>query len=161
MRDFTGMLRIALAVVHLIGLSIAVASIYTRALVFKEVSDRAALHRGFRADNWWGISALILVATGVWRALASLEKSSSWYWTNHVFQVKIGLLILIFLLEVWPMITLLTWRWAEKSSRLPTMDVIRRKGRRISRISDIQAFLLLAIIVAAVAMARGYDVQLP
>src|SRR5689334_24996686 len=118
-----GMLRIALAVVHLLGFSVAVASIYSRALVFKEVSDRAALHRGFRADNWWGISALVLVGTGLWRALASVEKASSWYWTNHIFQAKMALLGLILMLEIWPMIVLLSWRWAEKRSALPTMDV--------------------------------------
>ena len=152
------MLRIVLAVVHLLGFSIAVASIYSRALIFTEVSDRAALHRGFRADNWWGISALILIATGLWRAFGSFEKTSSWYWTNHVFQGKMALLGLILLLEIWPMITLTSWRWAEKRSALPTMDVIRRKGKRIARISDIQALLVIGIIVAAVMMARGYDV---
>src|SRR4051812_39510482 len=104
---FTVMLRIALAVLHLLGFSIAVASLYGRALVFSDVTDRAALHRGFRADNWWGISALLLVATGLWRALGSMEKASSWYWANHVFQAKMALLALVVILEVWPMITLL------------------------------------------------------
>lgn len=152
------MLRIALAVVHLLGLCIAVASIYGRALVFSDVTDRAALHRGFRADNWWGLSALILIGTGLWRAFASLEKTSSFYWPNHIFQAKMALFGLVFILEVWPMITLLSWRWAEKRSALPTMDVIRKKGRRIARVSDVQLLLLLGIVVAAAMMARGYDV---
>lgn len=150
------MLRIALAALHLIGLSIAVGSIYLRALIFSDVSDRAALHRGFRADNWWGISALVLIATGLWRAFGSMEKTSSYYWPNLIFQAKMAMLGLVLLLEIWPMITLLSWRWAEGRSALPTMDVIRRKGKRISRISDLQALLLAGIIVAAVMMARGY-----
>ncbi len=153
------MLRIALATLHLVGLSIAVASIYGRSLVFSEVTDRAALHRGYRADNWWGISALILLATGLWRAFGSMEKSSSSYWSSHVFQGKMAMLGLVLLLEIWPMITLIGWRWAERRSALPTMDVIRRKGKRIARVSDIQMILLLGIIVAAVMMARGYDIM--
>jgi putative membrane protein len=152
------MLRIVLAVVHLIGLCIAVASIYSRALVFNDVADRAALHRGFRADNWWGLSAVVLIATGLWRALASTEKATSYYWHNHVFLAKMALFALIILLEIWPMITLLSWRWAEKRSALPTMDVIRKKGRRIARLSDVQLLLVVAIVVAAVMMARGYDI---
>jgi uncharacterized membrane protein len=56
------------------------------------------------------------------------------------------------------MITLAGWRFAERRSALPAMDVIRRKGKRISRISDVQLLLVLAILVAAVTMARGYDV---
>src|SRR6185503_17375652 len=123
------MIRIALAAIHLLGVSIAIASIYLRALAFSDVTDRAALHRAFRADNWWGGSALILIATGLWRAFASLEKTSSYYWTNHVFQAKMALLGLVFVLEVWPMITLLGWRFAERRSALPTMDIIRRKGK--------------------------------
>lgn len=150
------MLRILLAVVHLLGFSIAVASIYLRALVFSDVPDRAALHRGFRADNWWGASALVLIATGLWRAFGSIEKASGYYWSNHAFLGKMALLGLILVLEVWPMITLLGWRWAEKRSALPAMDVIRRKGKRIARISDVQTLLLLGILVAAVMMARGY-----
>jgi putative membrane protein len=151
------MLRIALAVVHLIGLCIAVASIYGRAFVFNEVADRAALHRGFRADNWWGLSALVLIATGLWRAFGSMEKASSYYWPNHIFQAKMAMLGIILVLEIWPMITLLSWRWAEKRSALPTMDVIRRKGKRIARLSDLQLLLLVGMIVAAAMVARGYD----
>jgi len=154
------MLRIALAAVHLLGLSIAVASIYMRALLFREISDRAALHRGFRADNWWGVAALVLIASGLWRAFGGFEKAPSYYWANHVFQAKMALLGLVIVLELWPMLTLLGWRFAEARSALPTMDVIRRKGRRISRVSDVQAFLVLVIIVAAVMMARGYDITL-
>jgi putative membrane protein len=150
------MLRIALAALHLIGLSIAVGSIYLRALILSDVTDRAALHRAFRADNWWGISALVLIGTGLWRAFGSMEKTSSYYWPNYVFQAKMAALGLVLLLEIWPMITLVGWRWAEGRSALPTMDVIRRKGKRIARISDLQALLLIGIIVAAVMMARGY-----
>jgi putative membrane protein len=154
------MLRIALAASHLLGLCIAVASIYMRALVFREISDRAALHRGFRADNWWRVSALLLIATGLWRAFGGFEKASSYYWTSHVFQAKMALLGLIIVLELWPMFTMLGWRFAEARSALPTMDVIRRKGRRISRVSDIQLLLVLAMIVAAVSIARGYDIRM-
>jgi putative membrane protein len=153
-----GMLRIALATLHLLGLSIAIASIYSRALSFSEIADRAALHRGYRADNWWGISALILIATGLWRAFGGMEKSSSYYWTSHIFQLKMALFGLVFLLEIWPMITLMSWRWAEKRSALPTMDVIRRRGKRIARISDLQTILVVGILVAAVMTARGYSV---
>ena len=39
------------------------------------------------------------------------------------------------------------------------VNIIRRKGKRISRISDIQAFLVIAILIAATMMARGYDVK--
>jgi putative membrane protein len=64
----------------------------------------------------------------------------------------------IFLLEIWPMITLIRWRGALRRKRdawRPDETV----ARRISIISYTQVVLLLAMLVAAVSMARGYGYQ--
>ena len=153
------MLRIALAVAHLLGVAMAVGSVYARARVFNEVRDRDTLSRGFAADNWWGASAVILIATGLWRAFASLEKTSSYYWSNHVFYAKMGLLAAIFLLEIWPMVTLIRLRVAAGKGTLPDAESLRATGKRIARISDVQLLLLVGLITAAVMMARGYGAR--
>lgn len=150
------MLRIALAVVHLVGMAVAVGSVYSRARALNDLRDRDSLRRGFVADNWWGISFGILVATGLWRALASLEKTSSYYWSNHVFYAKMGLLAAILLLEIWPMVTLIRWRAAAGRGTLPEIETLRGAGKRIARVSDVQLLLLLGLVTAAVMMARGY-----
>ena len=61
----------------------------------------------------------------------------------------------IFLLEIWPMFTLMRWRGAlrrERDAWRPDETV----ARRISIISYVQVALLVAMVVAAVSMARGY-----
>lgn len=150
------MLRIVLAVLHLLGMAIAASSVEGRARALRHVKDIESLHRGFRADNWWGISAVVLIVTGLWRAFGSLEKSSSYYWGNHVFWAKMGLLGLVLALEIWPMITLIRWRVAERRGALPPIDALQVAGKRIALISSIQTWLVIALIVAAVMMARGY-----
>ena len=153
------MLRIALAVLHLLGVAMALGAVFSRARALNDVRDSATLHRGFTADNWWGISAGLLIATGLWRAFGSLEKTSTYYWTNHVFYAKMGLFGLVFALEIWPMITLLRWRAAERKGTLPPLETLHATGKRIARISDVQTLLILGIVVAAVMMARGYGAR--
>lgn len=150
------MLRVVLAVFHLLGMGIAVGSVFARARALNDVRDTAALKRGFAADNWWGVSAGVLLATGLWRAFGSLEKSSSYYWSNHVFYAKIGLFVLVFALEIWPMVTLIRWRRAAATGALPAPEALHAGARRIARISDIQLLLLVCIIAAATMLARGY-----
>ena len=152
-------MRIALATLHLLGMAIAVGAIYVRARVMNSLGDIAALKRGLTADTWWGISFLLLLVTGLWRAFGSVEKSSAYYWSHHVFYAKMGLLIAILALEVWPMVTLIRWRIADGRGGLPPMESMRPIGKRIARISDVQAVLLVGIVVAAVMLARGYGTR--
>ena len=150
------MLRIALAVVHLLGMAIGLGSVYARARTLNRLDEPGDLRRGLIADNWWGISAAILISTGLWRVFGSMEKASSYYWSNHVFYAKMGFLVLILVLEIWPMVTLIRWRIAQQRGTLPDLDAIRPAARRIARISDVQTLLLLGLITAAVMMARGF-----
>jgi putative membrane protein len=150
-------LRILLAVAHLLGFGIALGSIYARARTFNRLDGNPdSLRRGFAADTWWGVSAVVLLGTGLWRAFAGLEKTPSYYWHSHVFYAKMGLLVVILLLEIWPMLTLMQWRMGERRGTLPAADMLTSRGKRIARISDVQLLLLVGMIVAAVMMARGY-----
>jgi putative membrane protein len=149
-------LRIALALIHLIAWAMALGAVFARARTFNDVRDHDQLTRGFTADNWWGVSALLLVSTGLWRLFGSVEKTSSYYWGSHAFYGKMGLFAVVFALEIWPMVTLIRWRRAQGRGTLPGLDGLRPTMRRIARISDIQTLLLVLIATMAVMMARGY-----
>jgi putative membrane protein len=154
------MLRIALAVLHLLALGIGLGAIYSRGRALKTMGTTpCALRHALAADTWWGIAALLWLTTGLWRALAGTEKASSYYWSNHVFQAKMGLFALVFLLEIWPMMTLINWRRLRAKGTLPTQDTLTPVARRIARISDLQTLLIVAIVTAAVLMARGYGAR--
>ncbi|MGH7464604.1 MAG: DUF2214 family protein, partial [Longimicrobiales bacterium] len=61
----------------------------------------------------------------------------------------------ILVLEVWPMITLVQWRI--RTARGELVDTSRAGA--FSRISIIQALLVVGMVFAATAMARGYGLQ--
>jgi putative membrane protein len=150
------MLRVALAAVHLLALGIGLGAVFGRARALSNLTDAAALRRAFAADTWWGIAALLWIGTGLWRVLGGIEKTPSYYWTNHVFLAKMGLLALILVLELWPMVTLIRWRIAQGRGSLPPMGILRGTARGLARISDVQTLLIIGMVIAAVMMARGY-----
>ena len=150
------MLRISLAVLHLLALGIGLGAVYSRARSANKLGESPELlKRVFAADSWWALAAGLWIATGLWRAFGGMEKASSYYWTNHVFYAKMALLGLIFALEIWPMMTLVRWRAASQRGPIDTSE-LTAKGRKIARISDVQLLLVIAMVIAAVMMARGY-----
>jgi putative membrane protein len=154
------MLRIALAALHLLALGIGLGAVYARARSLNRVdATDGSLSRAFAADSWWGLAAGVWIITGLWRVLAGTEKTPSYYWHNHVFLAKMGFLVLILALEIWPMATLIRWRSASKRKMLPPPEQLSATGKRIARISDVQTLLVIAMVVAAVMMARGYGAR--
>ena len=149
------MLRLFLAAMHLIALGIGLGAVWARANALSRPLDRAAMVRAFRADTWWGIAAALWIATGLWRLLGGTEKSTSYYMRNHVFFTKMSFLVIILLLEIGPMITLIRWRQIAGRGT-SAWNPNPAAARRIARISYIEAALIIAMVFAAVAMARGY-----
>ena len=147
------MLRLVLAAVHLIALGIGLGAVWARGRALGAAHEQGALRRAFAADGWWGVAALLWIGSGLWRLLAGTEKATAYYTHNHVFWAKMGLLVVILILEIWPMLTLIRWRRRSKSS---VAGADSATARAIARISYVQAVLVLAMVAAAVSMARGY-----
>src|SRR4051812_35266507 len=121
------MLRITLAVLHLLALGVGLGAIYARARALNTIESPDAMRRVLAADAWWGIAALLWIGTGLWRAFAGTEKPSGYYWSNHVFYAKMGLLLVVLLLELVPMVALIGWRRAVAAGTLPaTADLAPR-----------------------------------
>jgi putative membrane protein len=62
-----------------------------------------------------------------------------------------ALLVVILLLELWPMVTLIRWRVLVGQGTVPKPG----PTAAIARISYLQALLLVGMVLAATAMARG------
>ena len=145
-------LRWMLAAVHLVGFGIGLGAVWARGRSIASHSlDRAALDRTFAADSWWGVSALLLIGSGLWRLLGSTEKPTAYYLANHVFYTKLAFLVGILVLELWPMVTLIRWRVLVAKGIQPEAG----PAAAIARISYLQALLLIGMVLAATAMARG------
>src|SRR6266702_1023328 len=135
-------IRWLLAAVHLLALGVGLGAVWARGHALQAPLDVPALRRVFYADTWWGIAALLWIGTGLVRAFGGYEKGAFYYLHNHLFWAKMGLLAPI------------RWRVAVARGALP----VTRAASRFARISFGQAVLVVLMVLAATAMARGYGV---
>jgi putative membrane protein len=145
------LIRWIFAALHLVGLGVGLGAVWARARALRGPLDPAGLRRVFYADGWWGVAAAIWIGTGLVRVIAGLEKSMEYYLQNHVFWGKMTLLLAILVLEVSPMVTLVRWRVQARRGETPDTKL----AGRLASISYLQAVLVLLMVLAATAMARG------
>jgi putative membrane protein len=148
------MTRWLLAAVHLLGLGVGLGAVWARARALRRPLDSHGIRRVLAADAWWGIAAVLWIGSGLWRLFGGEEKGTAYYFQNHVFWTKMGLFLLILVLEIGPIITFTRWRRQVAQGVLPDLS----SAPRIARVSVIQAVLVVLMVFAATAMARGYGV---
>jgi putative membrane protein len=146
------MLRWALAAIHLSALGIGLGAVWARGRALAGPLDGAGLRRVFTADSWWALAAILWIGTGLLRAFAGFGQGTAYYVHNHLFWTKMGLLGLVLALEIRPMMLLIRWR--VDLARGTTVDT--RAAPALARISAAQALLVLLMVLAATAMARGF-----
>lgn len=149
------LLRLTLASLHLLALGLGLGAVIARGTALRESASNATLRRAFRADTTWGFAAALWLATGLWRLFAATEKPTAYYLANPMFHAKMGLFLLVVVLELWPMITLIRWRRAFRTGESAERLMGRDAGRRIALLSHIEALIVVAMIFVAVALARG------
>ncbi len=146
------MVRWLLAAVHLLALGIGLGSVWARArLLAAPTLDGPTLRRALTADVWWGVAAILWVGSGLWRLLAATEKSTAYYLGNRAFWTKMALFLAILVLESTPIVRLGAWR--RQLGRGETPDLSTAPG--MARTSYVQVVLVVLMVLAATAMARG------
>jgi putative membrane protein len=147
------MLAVAISALHVLALGMGLGAIFARARALRALAhgDASAVPRVLFADNFWGVAALLWLATGLTRAFGGLEKGRDFYLYNGLFWVKMGLFASVFALEVAPMVAFIRWRIAIGKGSKP--DTTR--AATFARISDVETALVVAIPFVAAAMARG------
>lgn len=148
------MVRWIVATLHLLALPIGLGSVWARARALSGSLDPAGVRRVLLADTVWGVAAFLWLGTGIWRAFGGLEKGTSYYLSNPFFHAKIGLFLVILLLELWPMITLIRWRIRLGKGQ----PVDTAPARSFARISYVEAGLVTLMVFWATAMARGMGI---
>ena len=144
------------AALHVLALGIGLGAIWGRRRAFLGLLDDRGLDRLFYADSMWGMAALLWVLTGLARAFGGLGKGTAYYLASDAFIIKMALSVLILLLEIGPMITPIRWRRARRRG----LSIDTSRARTYATISTIQALLLVGMVLAATAMARGLGVDL-
>lgn len=106
------------------------------------------------ADTLWAVAAVLWITTGLVRAFGGFEKGTVYYLHSGAFHAKMALLAAVLVLEVWPMVTFIRWRGRHKRGDPINFEI----SRALARISYVQAGLVVLMVLAATAMARGIGV---
>jgi putative membrane protein len=146
------MMRWLVATLHLLVLPLGLGAIWSRARALGRLTSVEKLASVFVADNFWGGAAVLWIATGLWRAFGGLEKGTAYYLHDHAFHLKMGLLCVVLLLEIWPMSMLIRWR--SHARRSQAVDI--HQAPALARVSYVQFGLVIFMVFAATALARGY-----
>jgi putative membrane protein len=141
-----------IATLHLLALPLGLGAVWARSRALSRAHDASNLSRVFVADSLWGLAAVLWIATGLFRVFGGIEKGAAYYLHDRALFIKMALLVVILLLEVWPMATLIRWRIQVRRGT----SINRGSAPLLARISAIQAGLVVLMVGAATAVARGY-----
>lgn len=118
-----------------------------------EPTNARLLKDVYLADAHWGVAALLWIGTGLARSFGGIEKAPAFYTRNGFFHLKLTLFVVVFLIEIAPMVGLIRWRMAGKKD--PAFVPDPGSARSWARASFVELLLLLAILLVAPFMARG------
>ena len=148
--------RAVVAALHYLALGIGLGAVVARGVRLRALrrspGDATQLGPLFNADSLWGLAAALWLATGLLRAFAGLEKATAFYLRNGFFYVKMSLFLVVFALEITPMVTFIKWRRARAGGATPWADA---PVGRLVRLNDVEVVLVVLIPFAATLMARG------
>jgi putative membrane protein len=150
--------RWLLAALHLLAFGFALYAVLSRARALRRLdtaqsvqANELRLRDVFRSDTIWGVTAIVLIVTGVMRAFGGFEKGGSYYLHEPLFHLKMTVLVVILLIEVTPALAMIRWRAALAQGG--PIDLTRAK--RFAWLSDLEAGLVMLMVIAASGMARG------
>ena len=145
------MLSAVVSSLHLLALAIGLPAVFLRGRALKGRLDADGVRRVLAADNVWGIAAGLWIVTGLLRAFGGLEKGTEFYLHSPLFWVKMGLFVLVLLLEIRPMITFIRWR--RQLGRGATVDT--SVAPALYTHNHIELAIVVVMVFVASLMARG------
>ena len=149
-------LEAILAYLHFLAILTMVVFISSEAALCRaEWLNAAVVERLARVDMIYGISAMVVLATGVARTWWGI-KGTAWYWSNPLLHLKLGLFIIVGMISIFPTLTYLRWRKALRSSgALPAEAEVHKTRRQVM----VQAHIIALIPLVAVFFARGFGAR--
>jgi putative membrane protein len=142
---------IIIAWLHYVGIMLFIASLLGEHLLLKQELAAAEARTIQRLDAVYGISAVIVLVTGIWRMY--LEKGFGYY-NHHVgFHILFGIFILAALLSIYPTRVFLRWRSDTRAGR--GQQLASAQFKNIQMILRVEMTLLLLAPFFATWMAHG------
>jgi putative membrane protein len=110
------------------------------------------------ADTVYGISAVMILATGVLRVIY-YGKGSEYYLNNPVFYTKVAIFLLVGGLSLYPTVSFISWVPALQKGTAPKVE-----STQVNRLiwlirTEIVGFALIPLLAALMARGIGYPMR--
>ena len=104
-------------------------------------------------DRLYGISAMFVIITGLLKAFY-FGKGAEYYFTNYIFYAKLGIVLIIALLSIYPTIRFIKWSALLKEE---VTEILVEESEYLKTKKLLRMELVLAPLVPLLAalMARG------
>jgi len=141
-----------LAYLHFTSIFLLFGFLTAQVLALRGPLDARGMHAVGRMDLWYFGSAMAALLTGFLR-LGLGAKGADFYLQSWPVYVKIGLVLAVGMISVYP--TLAFVRWRRALDRDPAWRLPAQEQRRIRRLVMTEVHLAALIPVFAVIMSRG------
>ncbi|MBI4508990.1 MAG: DUF2214 family protein [Deltaproteobacteria bacterium] len=139
--------------VHVLAAALAVLFYVNRARALRKPVTDERLAEAMSADSLSGLLSLVLYGVGLWRLFGNLEKPLDWYTSHPLFWTKMGLIGLLFLLEM-PVQYVLFPLQMQKARKKP-VRLSEAKARLARSFNWVGVVVICLLIPTASLMARG------
>lgn len=140
------------ASLHYLSIFVLFALLTCEHILFRAGLDHATARRLLRIDLAYGVTAGLVLATGLARVIW-FGKGLDYYLHNWVFHAKVTLFILVGLLSILPTLTFFNWRNDLLAGKAPT--ITPAQARRTIWVIRLELLLLVCLPFLASLMARG------
>ena len=147
------MAEIITAWLHFLAMMTLAAALVAEHNLFRPPLTVAGARRLIRIDFIYGLSALVVLVTGILRVLY-FGKGPEFYFGNPVFHAKFGLFLVVALVSVYPTVRFFGWRRSLAVAEEP--DVSPGQARRLLLAIRVELLLLAFLPLLGVLVARGY-----
>ena len=152
--------RIFSSYFHLLGFAFLFWAILGRGKSLKalQVSPHETNLRAlFYFDRFVNATLIVSVGTGLYRAFSSLEKGTDYYLKHPYFHLKLTLVVLFLLFELYPKVVFFKWKSTLNKGTLPLLPLENRKKLKLfSVLNHVNLLLLTVAAFCGSVIARSF-----
>jgi putative membrane protein len=140
------------AYLHYLSFMLAFGALVVESQTLKEDISLKDGWRMVTADAIYGLSAIIILITGVLRVMY-FGKGSDYYLSSPVFYTKVGIFVVVSLLSLYPTFSFLSWVKDLRDGKSPTLELPQRQRLSWLIRGELAGFALIPLLAAI--LARG------
>lgn len=147
-------MEVIIPYLHYIGIMALMGSLISEHLILKANMGSEQIKSLAGIDLVYGLSAILVLVTGLLRWFIYGKFGSDYYLSNPLFHTKLTLFVILAVLSIFPTLKFLKWRRQVKSGHDP--DITEKAVKRLLMFIRFELLIMIVIPLLAVLLALGY-----